>query len=655
MGAITAIGTVRGWPWPDGVLGPLAGPGSWLVESVDALGAMCMGWPMLGAVPIALALAWFPGRAPELRYRLALVVLAAGATMVCWMLGQQPGSRIAPVVIAILLATGLAMAARWRRDPAPGPATTAPPPWPWDLAAGLALALGALLAFAGIEREVGTNFYSHWQGWDALSRGEDLRSLLAISTGTARTSMDSGPYRLTARLIFALFGASWASLRALSALSLVAALALAHGLLARRLSAPAAVGATLLLGTSPLLLDLGHAPSFLGPSILLAVATVSAYAHWLDHDGARGGIILGLLLWLDLYGFAPLRPLLLLLPLAAGWLLLRPGRHRIGPRTLLPLALALLIPLLISLAFTGGDAANLVYADGEFLPAAGLADDARFRVIDAPEDADFVPRAFAEVLMSSVAGWYPGPNLDDGLTRPLTAAHVGAVVLGLLALAVRGLWRGRSAGLLTALLLLQLPLLALVYPVALRRMAVWFPCLLLVAGGGIELLLGGRGSERGPRAIFAGGVLAAMALLLVPAALGMNPRLARAPSPAERIADPCGHQRSIADDALARGYGLFSVQGPGDPTAIWSLCHPDVLGGNWGFYRWRALRDGGTPVSRATDEGAGLGALRVQDVGEDAAVFTIGDDDRLLFVAPGATVDGLVPDPLNREVQPEDR
>ncbi|MDP7110597.1 MAG: hypothetical protein QGH45_01470, partial [Myxococcota bacterium] len=225
----------------------------------------------------------------------------------------------------------------------------------------------------------------------------------------------------------------------------------------------------------------------------------------------------------------------------------------------------------------------------------------------------------------------------------------------LLALAVRGLWRGRSAGLLTALLLLQLPLLALVYPVALRRMAVWFPCLLLVAGGGIELLLGGRGSERGPRAIFAGGVLAAMALLLVPAALGMNPRLARAPSPAERIADPCGHQRSIADDALARGYGLFSVQGPGDPTAIWSLCHPDVLGGNWGFYRWRALRDGGTPVSRATDEGAGLGALRVQDVGEDAAVFTIGDDDRLLFVAPGATVDGLVPDPLNREVQPEDR
>jgi len=634
VAVLTAVGTTRGWPWPDGVLGPLAGPGAWLVEGMDALGAMCLGWPMLFAIPVALALAFVPGRAAELRYRLALAAVAAGATMVAWMAGRQPDSRIAPGVIAVLLVAGLALAARWRRDPAPRAARSSGPPWPWELAAGGALALGALLAFAGIEREVGTNVYSHWQDWDALSRSETPRSLLSIATGTARTSLDSGPYRLAVRLGFGLLGASWATLRALSALSFLVALALAHGLLARRLSAPAAVGGTLLMATAPLLLDLGHAPSFLGPSLLLAVATVAAYARWLDHDGERGGVALGLLLWLALYGFAPLRPLLLLLPLAAAWLLLRPRRSRASPRILMPLGLALGLPLLASLALTGGDLANLVYADGEFLPASGLAAEDRFRVIDAPDDASFVPRALAEVLRASASGWYPGPNVDDGLVRPLTVIHTGALLLGLIALAVRGLWRGRAAGLLTVLLLIQLPLLALVYPVALRRMAVWFPCLMLVAAGGLELLVGGREAERGPRAALAAGVLVAMTLLLLPSTLGLMPRLARAPSPAERGGDPCLHQRSIADDALARGYELISVQGPGDPTAAWSLCHPDVLGGNWGFYRWRACRHGEGRVDRATATGLVLDDLGVDRVGEEAPAFAVGADDWLLFVDP---------------------
>ena len=633
----TAVGTVRGWPWPSALLEPLVEPGARGIRVVDELASRGSTWlavALLAVPALAGILAFVPGRAADLRYRLALTLLAAGGTTGAWLLAQRRDSVLLLVATVVALLTALALAVRWRRDPAPRATGAGSSPWPWDLAAGLALALGALLAFSGIERDVGTNFYSHWQDWEALDRGEGPRSLLSISTGTARTSMDSGPYRLVVRAAFSLFGASWTTLRALSAASFVVALALAHGLLRRRLSAPAAVGGVLLLATSPLLLDLAHVPSFLGPSVLLGVATVAAYDRWLGSDGEQGGVLLGLLLWLDLYGFAPLRPLIVLLPVALGIHLLRRGRQRFRPRLLLQPGLALGLPLVVSLALTGGDLANLVYADGEFLPASGLAAEDRFRVIDAPDDAGLVAPALAEVLLISAAGWWPGPNVDDGVARPLTFLHALAVVLGLVTLAVRGLWRGRTAPLLVILLLIQLPLLALVYPVALRRMVVWFPCLLLAAAGGIELILGGRSAERGIRAVAAGGILALLALLLVPTALGALPRLAGPPSDDELAADACTHQRLITDRALSRGYELIWVQGPGDPTATWSLCHPDVLGANWGFYRWRECRDGDGEVGRWDRALPGLNGSRIEDVGHDADRFTVGSDDHLLFIGP---------------------
>ena len=634
---IAWTGAVRGWSWPGSMLEPLVNPGQRWIAAIDGLasrGSTELGLALLVLPVFACVLAFVPGRAPDLRYRIALALLAADATAGAWVLAQRRDGILFLAATIVPLGLALAMAIRWRRDPAPQPAAGGTSPWPWELAAGLALALGALLAFAAVDRDVGTNFYSHWQDWEALERPEGFRSVLSVSTGTARTSMDSGPYRLAVRVAFGLFGASWTTLRVLSAACFLAALAVAHGLLRRRLSAPAAVGGVLLMATSPLLLDLAHAPSFLGPSVLLGVATVAAYDRWLGSDGVRGGVLLGLLLWLDLYGFAPLRPLIALLPLAVGILLLRRGRSRFRARLLLRPGLALGLPLLISLAATGGDLANLVYADGEFLPASGLASEDRFRVIDAPDDGSFVAPALAEVLLTSVAGWWPGPNVDDGVVRPLTVLHALAVLLGLITLAVRGLWRGRTAPLLALLVLVQLPLLALVYPVALRRMAVWFPCLLLAAAGGLEMVLGGRAAIRGHRAATAGGILGLLALLLVPQALNTLPRLARTPTDGELAADPCTHQRLIADRAIERGYELIWVQGPGVPTAAWTLCHPDVLGGNWAFYRWRECRDGGAAVGRWTGESPNLGDLDIERVGGDAPVFTVGRDDRLLFRGP---------------------
>lgn len=633
----TAVGTVRGWPWPSALLEPLVEPGARGIRVVDELASRGSTWlavALLAVPALAGILAFVPGRAADLRYRLALTLLAAGGTTGAWLLAQRRDSVLLLGATVVALLAALALAVRWRRDPAPRATGAGSSPWPWDLAAGLALALGALLAFSGIERDVGTNFYSHWQDWEALDRDEGPRSLLSISTGTARTSMDSGPYRLVVRAAFSLFGASWTTLRALSAASFVMALALAHGLLRRRLSAPAAVGGVLLLATSPLLLDLAHVPSFLGPSVLLGVATVAAYDRWLGSDGEQGGVLLGLLLWLDLYGFAPLRPLIVLLPVALGIHLLRRGRQRFRPRLLLQPGLALGLPLVVSLALTGGDLANLVYADGEFLPASGLAAEDRFRVIDAPDDAGLVAPALAEVLLISAAGWWPGPNVDDGVARPLTFLHALAVVLGLVTLAVRGLWRGRTAPLLVILLLVQLPLLALVYPVALRRMAVWFPCLLLTAGASFELVLGGRASERGAPGVLAGGSLILLTLLLLPQTLGSLPRVASRPTDLDLAAEPCLHQRTIADRALADGYELIWVQGPGDPTAPWTLCHPDVLGGNWGFYRWQECRDGDGGVRRWEGEATDLDVKGIEEVGLSAASFSFGSDDRLLFLDP---------------------
>ncbi len=644
---LTWLGAVRGWGWPGSMLEPFVGLGERWNGTIDGLasrGSTELAVLLLALPLLACALAFVPGRAQELRYRVALALLAADATASAWTLAQRRDGTLWLVATLVPLGIALAMAIRWRRDPAPRGTGAAAPPWPWELAAGLALALGALLAFSAVDRDVGTNFYSHWQDWEALERPEGLRSLLSVSTATARTSMDSGPYRAAVHLAFGLFGASWTTLRALSATCFAIALALAHGMLRRRLSAPAAVGGVLLLATSPLLLDLAHVPSFLGPSVLLGVATVAAYDRWLGCDGERGGVLLGLLLWIDLYGFAPLRPLIALLPLAAAVLLLRRGRHRFRARLLLQPGLALGIPLLISLAATGADPARLVYADGEFLPTSGLASEDRFRVIDAPDDGSFVAPALAEVLLTSGAGWWPGPNVDDGVARPLSIVHAAAVVLGLIALAVRGLWRSRTAPLLALLIGVQLPLLALVYPVALRRMAVWFPCLLLAAAGGLQLLLGGRSSERGVRGALAGGALLLLTGLLVPHALASLPRLASRPTDLELSTEPCLHQRTIADRALAGGDHLIWAQGPGDPTATWSLCHPDVLGGNWAFYRWRECRDGGGAVGRWIGDPLDIEPYRAEALGVDAPVYALGRDDWLLFMDPdhaGATPLGV--------------
>jgi len=59
-----------------------------------------------------------------------------------------------------------------------------------DTTAAATLAVLCVPLFTGIDRDVGSNFISHWQCWSCPHDLSNLRESLAIGPGTARCSMD---------------------------------------------------------------------------------------------------------------------------------------------------------------------------------------------------------------------------------------------------------------------------------------------------------------------------------------------------------------------------------------------------------------------------------------------------------------------------------
>ena len=607
----SATGSMRGWPFPERLLAAILPAGTWALEAT-------------------------PGIAGR-------------------------GGQVAVLALAAIVLAVLVLLVRARDLHGPGGAGDASPVV--DLLSGAAIAAGAVLAFAGIHRETGSNFFSHWQCWDCLARMDSPAEWLRITTGTSRTSMDSGPYRLLVLTWFAGFGASWTALRALSAACFVLALEVARRLVARGLSPQAAPVGVLLLATSPLLLDVAHTPSFLGPSILLAVATVAAYARWLDTEGERGGWALGALLLLDLYGFAPLRLLVACLPVAVGLWLWSGGGGRSGsgrpargigaqlrrlPRVLAPVAGLPLLAVIAALLTGGGDTVDLVYADGEFAPAARLADGDRFRVVGPDEvEVDAIRSARELGLLSLDTGWV-GPMMDDGRAPPTVPLHAPWVLLGLAGLAA-GVWRSRLGWLLGSMIAVHFAALALTYPLVLRRMPVYFAVLLLAGAGGFELLrrvLGGAGGA--VRWGVGLGVGVPLAVAAVGMAIAAHPGIARPPTAAEQVADPCEHQRELADRALGRGHALVLVHAAPPGEGLWTACQGDIVEGNWVFQRWRSCRGGGSggrigtllpPGESGIDPAAvyeHLADRNLAAVGAEVPPYWLGDGPLLLVLDTAA-------------------
>jgi len=665
LGALAIAGSLGGWGFPERVLWLLAVPGHRLGTGVRIVvdhGGLGL---ILALIAASVACGWItlrrPWRSPRLELLLLLVsscVLALGARLFV-VQGAAPA-------VLLLWATSLAigpLVAMRALVPGPQAGDHSSDPGPWLSA--LALSWCAVLFLGGVDRETGSRFLSQWQCWSCLTElGWQPQELLRLTTGTTRCSMESGPYRWLVLASFGLFDASWTVLRALSGISMLVAAFALHGWLRSRLSGWAAVSGTALFGTAPLVVDWAHVPSFVGPSVLLTVLTTIGYDRWITSGGKRGSVPLGLLLLLCWYGFAPLRFMIAFLPVAV---LLAWREARTGPRVrrLVPVVAPLLVPLVLAVAATRFDPVTLFYADGEFVPTQGFESDARFHGNE-PLPLREVPFLALRLLLNTFGGWPHGEYTDDGVVLPTTALHVLAVLLGLLSLAVRGLWPRRTRALLIALMLCLFPAMISMAPALPRRMVVWLPLLLIVGAGSFELVRRCAVATWQPSVPLQRGAAAAIIIALGCAAAIGYPGLSTPRTGAAAVTDPLSQTRSLADDALARGYRMLLV-GPtlrGMPPSEWTTGRVGVLEGSWGFYHWRdcEYRHGRGDVGMVPSDGplsadvlhAAIAGYELGVVGVESPLFWIedasrrGDEQRLLFVDPDRAAGQTVLDLLQR-------
>ncbi len=671
VSVVTVLGTTREPFFPQPALRPLQVAG----QSVTVLIARWTslpgdGWSAVLMVAAVLCLVvaavnhW--RNASYSRWVLALLALVV-------MLGAGrvgSGQLGLPWLIAGFTAIAAAFALAVRglaREPSPSGRFEPPEP-KWDILAGAMVALCAVIAFCGIERETGGGFFSYQTSWNRIFQEIPPRDFLAITTGTTPCSSDSGPYRTMLRACFELFGPTWITVRGVSAAFLVLTLGVLYRFLCRLVSPASAIAGVLLFGTAPTILDFGHAANFIGPSTLMVVLTVAAFHRWVDTNGRRAGAVLGLLLFADLFAYAPLRSLIAFLPVAAVLVLWRRRSESRSRRTHLAwLALpfvTLLVPLALTMLLTGAGGKNLVYGDGEFTPTKGLAYD---ETAEPGSDQAVVGKlAWAAVdAMRTTTMVRPQESRYLGPVATLTHLHVFFLVLGLAALATRHTWSRSFRLMLAALAASQLASMAMMEPPVPRRMTVYLPAVLLVSVGGFELLVSGQRLARDavsfPRAC---GVLAALGIALVTLALGTYPSLVFAPDAAEMSYNPCHHLRHTTERALARGYELVLLRLGETPASAQVECDYHFLDGNWQFYCWRAATEpdrwsevglvavsgrgvvagtkdgpwgrgqGVTDPIAAADLRARLDPYSVEIVGPDAPVFWIGSPDLFLLADP---------------------
>jgi len=607
---------------------------------------------------IAAAGAAFLGRRPGgVRLLLCLGLLALAA-MVTIRGGHAHRIPVAGAALVAALAVGSILYGTRMRFVAPKErvASTIPA---WDVWASVLFCGSAVLLFTGIERETGSVFYSNWQSWERLSAPSSLGDLLRITTGTARNSMDSGPYCLLVRTAFHLFGASWTTLRGISAASvLVAAFAL-HRHLAARSSPGVALLGVALFTTSPFVIDSAHVPNFLGPSLLLSVLTIIAFVRWIERGGIGNGILLGALLFADLYGYSPLRFFLAFFPVAAVILLLlqrdSPWRDRL--LTVAVAALCVAVPTALALALGRSEVTDLAFADGEFIAyhvvAQGLGG------LESSPLRDLVAHA-GQIMDATFCVGPEGGTFHEGLVAPLTIVHSVAILLGLFSLPYRVVRLRPVAWLLALMLLCQIVAMALMLPPLVRRMTVYVPLLVCLGVGGLDQVsrLGARSQTDGRRSSSALAASVAAAVMLFAVAVAHYPRIVRPPSAGELAASPCFHMRPITDQVLERGYELLLVDTPLDETTP-GACEDKILWGNWAFHRWRngsrwrkgdrvgrlgiASDAGGASCMSHGDMLFGVGdrsaavavdAPLLSDVDIRAPVFAIGTGLQLVYVDP---------------------
>jgi hypothetical protein len=667
----TIVGTTHEAFFPQPVLRPLLAMGraaSGLVDGWMSLPGAAWSCALVAAAVLCLVAAvvnhW--RNASHARWVLALVALVVtlGAARV------RTGALETPWLIAGLavLAAAFALAVRGLAlEPSPSERLE-PPSQRWDLLAGAMIALCAIVAFCGVERETGGGFFSYQTSWDKTFHGLPLQDFLAITTGTTPCSSDSGPYRALLRACYAIFGASWITVRCLSAAFLVLTLGVLYRFLCRLVSPSSAIAGVLLFGLAPAILDFGHAANFIGPSTLMVVWTIAAFHRWIESSGRRGGAILGLLLFADLYAYAPLRSLIAFLPVAAVLVLWkRRGESRSRTPHLAWIAVpfaALLVPMAMAMLLTGAGAKNLVYGDGEFTPTKGLGyaegDD------PGPDPAVAGKLAWSAVdALRTTLVVEPQDSRYLGPVTTLTHVHVFFLVLGLAALATRHTWSRSFRVMLAVLAASQLASMAMMEPPVPRRMTVYLPTVLLVSIGGFDLLMSGWRLSKGPvsfrRACV---VLSALGIILVALALAAYPSLVSPPDAAEMSVNPCQHLRHTTERALARGYELVLVRLGQSPASVQVECDYHFLDGNWQFYCWRAAADpdhwgevgvvalaaqgvSPGPESGAPDGGwipgqssaiaemrSRLAPYSVEIVGPDAPMFWIGSPDLFLLADP---------------------
>lgn len=544
--------------------------------------------------------------------------------------GAVGAVTMTPAWAVIAVVVGIALSSRRSADHAqPGGGDL-------DAVASAALAVCAIPLFTGLDRDVGSNFISHWQCWSCPIDVFQLGEAISIGPGTARCSQDGLPYQLLARVAWALGGEGWTALRWVSAISVLGASALTFTLLARHLSGIASIVGTVAFATSPLIVDLAHVPSFVGPSILLAVVLLDAMLRWIETHGDEGSVALGLWLVIGLYGYSPLRFLHALLPLAALFVLLR-RRGGLGPRLapLLVVAASFAIPVVLVMGLSGSDPVDLFYADGEFLPTQQLADDDRFRVITHTHGLDAIGQS-AGVLAAICLTGEVFTNLDDGLAGPFTAVHVTWILFGLCAAALGRAWKRPAGWFLAVAAAAQIFTMMLMYPPAMRRMIVFAPLLLVLGAGGIELVLP-RFAREGPSRVVVGAVAGLALLLFLPAAVATLPAL-RQPTAAEIDGEPCSQARWLTDRALEDGRVMLLASDPSVETqaAEGDWCdfaagiyehHCEILGPQepprMGTY---PVEDGPTWVGRPATQPF-----------LDAPVSDMGRAQKLIFVDPTST------------------
>ena len=652
-GVLSAAGSVLDWPYPEVPLRLLAWPGTVLEQGTTAL-AERGGLALTLLLLLAVVMAGVASLHPRARAAVPVwptIVIPVAAFALGARLFMSHGATLA-VLLLLVLGAATALAAMLRSDPVERGRVE--PTVAWDGVSALALCLAATALFAGIDRDAASRFISHWQCWGCLSEmGWQPAELARLTTGTARCSLESGPYRALVLTAFALAGASFTVMRAISAACALAAVLLLHRSLRARFAPGGAACGAALFASAPAVLDYGHVASYLGPSLLRATLTVLAYVRWMGSAGERGGVALGLVLLADLYGFAPLRFALAMLPVVTAlvaWQQVRGGRLR-SSRLIAPF-LVLLAPLAVVLLLTRADPASLIYVDGEFMPTQALASDERFRVMD-PTGLAPVPRAALEVLVTVFAAWPRSDHVDDGASPILGTAHVLVVLLGLVGLAWRRGWPPGVPVLLGVLVVAQLAVLGFVMPPVPRRMVLLAPLLLVIGVGAFELVAAWTGPRR-----YGAWVGVVAVLLLFASGLAGVPGLGRSATAEDRAAEPDTYLREIADHALQRGYRMLLV-GPelGDlPPSEWTTGRAGILEGSWGFYHWRdCVHRGGEgavgmipsdgPLSGVELEGD-IGGFEIGAVGEDAPLLWfadsmwLGDEQRVLFVDPVSEVGG---------------